>query len=76
MRTNKNVYSEYTLRKIKNFIIKNVDKIKLIGGDMHLYMTKKENLRIIIASGSVSIYYSYSNDYYNELIQLEKKLYK
>lgn len=39
-------------------------------------MTKKENLRIIIASGSVSIYYPYSNDYYNELIQLEKELYK
>ena len=68
MITNKNVYSEYTLSKIKDFILKNVDKIELIGGDMHLYMTKKENLRIIIASGSVSIYYPYSNDYYNELI--------
>lgn len=131
MRENKNRYSEYTLSKIKDFILKNVDKIELNGGDMHLYIPKKENLkilrenqsiisyvlndtlnfkkvrdhiinknfikqvqirrvpcgecdaiifklnlRIIIPSGSVSIYYPYSNDYYNELIQLEKELYK
>ena len=47
MRTNKNVYSEYTLTKIKNFILKQVDKIELIGGDMYLYFPKKEKFKIL-----------------------------
>ena len=45
MRENKNRYSEYTLSKIKDFILKNVDKIELIGGDMYLYFPKKENFK-------------------------------
>lgn len=56
MRTNKNVYSEYTLTKIKNFIIKNIDKIKLIGGDMYLYFPKKENFKILRENQSIINY--------------------
>ena len=47
MRQNKNRYSEYTLSKIKDFILKNVDKIKLIRGDMYLYLPKKEKFKIL-----------------------------
>ena len=56
MRTNKNVYSEYTLSKVKNFIIKNVDKIELIGGDMYLYFPKKENFKILRENQSIINY--------------------
>lgn len=56
MRANKNVYNEYTLEKIKNFIIKNVDKIKLIGGDMYLYLPKKEKFKILTQNDSIIQY--------------------
>ena len=56
MRANKNVYNEYTLEKIKNFIIKNVDKIKLIGGDMHLYFPNKEKFKILRQNESIIQY--------------------
>lgn len=35
-------YSEYTLEKVKNFILKHVDKIELIGEDMYLYFHKND----------------------------------
>lgn len=56
MRTNKNVYSEYTLTKIKNFILKHVDKIELIGGDMYLYFPKKEKFKILRENESIIKY--------------------
>lgn len=56
MRANKNVYNEYTLEKIKNFIIKNVDKIKLIGGDMYLYFPNKEKFKILRQNESIIQY--------------------
>ena len=56
MRENKNRYSEYTLSKIKDFILKNVDKIELIGGDMYLYFPKKENFNILRENQSIINY--------------------
>ena len=56
MRENKNRYSEYTLSKIKDFILKNVDKIELIGGDMYLYFPKKENFKILRENQSIINY--------------------
>ena len=56
MRQNKNRYSEYTLSKIKDFILKNVDKIELIGGDMYLYFPKKENFKILRENQSIINY--------------------
>ena len=49
-------YSEYTLEKIKNFIIKNVDKIKLIGGDMYLYFPKSDNFKFFKQNNSIIKY--------------------
>ena len=49
-------YSEYTLEKIKNFIIKNVDKIKLIGGDMYLYFPKSDNFKFFKQNNSIIQY--------------------
>lgn len=56
MRENTNQYSEYTLGKIKNFIIKNVDKIKLIGGDMYLYFPKKDKFKFLRQNDSIIQY--------------------
>ena len=56
MRENKNVYSEYTLSKVKNFILKHVDKIELIGGDMYLYLPKKEKFKILRKNESIIQY--------------------
>ena len=49
-------YSEYTLEKVKNFILKHVDKIELIGGDMYLYFHKKENFKILRENQSIINY--------------------
>lgn len=56
MKENKNRYSEYTLGKIKNFIIKNVDKIKLIGGDMYLYFPNKDKFKFLRQNDSIIQY--------------------
>ena len=56
MRTNKNVYSEYTLSKVKNFILKHVDKIELIGGDMYLYFPKNDNFKFFKQNNSIIEY--------------------
>ena len=56
MRENKNRYSEYTLSKIKDFILKNVDKIELIGGDMYLYFPKKDKFKILRENQSIINY--------------------
>lgn len=56
MRENKNRYSEYTLSKIKDFILKNVDKIELIGGDMYLYFPKNDNFKFFKQNNSIIKY--------------------
>ena len=56
IRENTNRYSDYTLEKVKNFIIKNVDKIKLTSGDMYLYFPKKEHFKFLRQNESIIQY--------------------
>lgn len=49
-------YSEYTLEKVKNFILKHVDKIELIGGDMYLYFPKNDNFKFFKQNNSIIKY--------------------
>lgn len=56
IRENTNRYSDYTLEKVKNFIIKNVDKIKLTSGDMYLYFPKKEHFKFLRQNDSIIQY--------------------
>lgn len=49
-------YSEYTLEKVKNFILKHVDKIELIGGDMYLYFHKNDNFKFFKQNNSIIKY--------------------
>lgn len=56
MRENRNRYSDYTLEKVKNFIIKNVDKIKLTSGDMYLYFPKEDKFKFLKQNESIIQY--------------------
>lgn len=56
IRENRNRYSDYTLEKVKNFIIKNVDKIKLTSGDMYLYFPKKDKFKFLKQNDSIIDY--------------------
>lgn len=56
MRENRNRYSDYTLEKVKNFIIKNVDKIKLTSGDMYLYFPKEDKFKFLKQNKSIIQY--------------------
>ena len=49
-------YSEYTLEKVKNFILKHVDKIELIGEDMYLYFHKNDNFKFFKQNNSIIKY--------------------
>ena len=56
MRENTNRYSDYTLEKVKHFIIKNVDKIQLVLGDMYLYFPKKDKFKFLKQNESIIQY--------------------
>ena len=56
MRENTNRYSDYTLEKVKHFIIKNVDKIKITCGDMYLYFPKEDKFKFLKKNNSIIQY--------------------